>query len=92
MNNLIKVIGTTFAGIVVVGIGLFLFSVVAGFNMDEATYVEDDPTPNKIEVVKVSIGEGIVGSLRWEDTLGDTGTVFFEPEVADKVEYHEEYE
>lgn len=90
VNKLLKITGTTITGIVVAGIGLFLFSLVAGFVMDEAMHVEDAPIPNEIEVVDVNIGEGIVGTLRWEDKLGGIGTVYFESDVSDEIKYFEE--
>lgn len=76
MNRVLKLISGIVASIAMLAIGFFMYATVAGFIIDDATHVEDDPLPNTIEVSNTDIvAGGSQGIINWRDDYGNLGTV-----------------
>lgn len=56
--------------------------------LDQATYVEDDPLPDTVEVSRTNVmAAGEQGSINWKDDYGNGGTVSFRFNSMDEIEY-----
>lgn len=76
MIKVLKLISGIVASVTILVIGLFIFAVVTGSIIDDATHVEDDPLPNTIEVSNTDIvAGGSQGIINWRDDYGNLGTV-----------------
>lgn len=54
-----------------------MYAVVAGFIIDDATHVEDDPLPNTVEITNTYTVFGSQGVVYWRDDYGSAGSVMF---------------
>lgn len=76
------------ADLLILIIGTFSFVVVGGKILDRATYVEDDPLPDTVEVSSTNVmAAGEQGSINWKDDYGNGGTVMFSFNSTDEIEY-----
>lgn len=88
MRKKVTIIIGSIAGVIFLIIGLFFFVVLGSKVLDQATYVEDDPLPDTVEVSSTNVmAAGEQGSINWKDDYGNGGTVSFRFNSTDEIEY-----
>lgn len=91
MTRRLKIISGIVASIALIAIGAFIFAVVAGFMIDDATHVEDDPLLNTLEVSVYYVpGDASQGIAYWEDDFNGEGHVRFDIHTSGDFSYIEE--
>lgn len=91
MTRRLKIISGITVSVSLIAIGAFIFAVVAGFMIDDSTYVEDDPLPNTIEISNMhTMAANSKGFISWNDEYGNVGTVMIDIYTSGDFSYNEE--